>query len=319
MDVNCYSATSELFICKAECYGRLTKFKRAFDNLEVLKTELRRIYKEAPLRAKRLFVEDYEETSASRSKASKSLRFYAEATASCTSSNNMSFGQQPGVTPSLNSGRLALGLSPVQSHPYGLVVRAFPGQLATTPCNTPPLPNFTSTPKMSNISSTVNESETTKTVLTVHYPSKHVNKTLTGSYQAIGKALAHGVPSQIASSIMKCESVKNHIIEKTLKVVSKEVFELCSKKNPSLLRKSGKEDLEKFDLKLLCDEWKERAPLFYSFLLTSAINKRTKDHSWFASLAIAGSILLKQRSEKMDATASVLGVLLKSKSVEVKD
>ena len=90
--------------CKAECYGRLTKFKRAFDNLEVLKTELRRIYKEAPLRAKRLFVQDDEETSASRSKASKSLRSYAEATASCTSSNNMSFGQQPGVKPSLNSG-----------------------------------------------------------------------------------------------------------------------------------------------------------------------------------------------------------------------
>jgi hypothetical protein len=34
VNVNCYSATSELFICKAS-YGRPTKFKRAFDNLEV--------------------------------------------------------------------------------------------------------------------------------------------------------------------------------------------------------------------------------------------------------------------------------------------
>ena len=53
-------------------------------------------------------------------------------------------------------------------------------------------------------------------------------------------------------------------------------------------------------------------PLFYSFLMTSAVNKRTKECSWFSSIAIVGSVLLKQRSEKMDAT----GVLLKSKSVE---
>jgi hypothetical protein len=207
----------------------------------------------------------------------------------------------------------------VQSHPHGLELHAFPGQLTSSHgSRTIPLPNFTSTPKFSNLASTkLNDSNTLKTVLTVQYPSKKISKTLTESYQAIGKALAHGVPLQIATSIMKCETVRNHIIEKTLKIMSKEVLDLCSKKNPSLLRKSGKHDLEKFDLKLLCDEWKERAPLFYSFLLTSAINKRTKDHSWFASLAIAGSILLKQRSEKMDATASVLGILLKYKSVEV--
>ena len=59
-----------------------------------------------------------------------------------------------------------------------------------------------------------------------------------------------------------------------------------------------------------------RAPLFYSFLMTSAVNKRTKECSLFPSMAIAGSVLLKQRSEKMDGAASVLGVLLKSKSIE---
>ena len=68
---------------------------------------------------------------------------------------------------------------------------------------------------------------------------------------------------------------------------------------------------------LLCNEWKERVPMFYSFLVTSAVNKRTKECSWFSSIAIAGSVLLKQRSEKMDASATVLGVLLKSKSIEI--
>ena len=102
-----------------------------------------------------------------------------------------------------------------------------------------------------------------------------------------------------------------------LKIVSKEVTGLCSNSNPSLLRKSGKKDLEKFDLERVCNKWCERAPVFDSFLLTTCINKRTKDSTWFGSLALAGSILLKQKNAEMSATASLMAVLLKSKSIEV--
>ena len=87
-----------------------------------------------------------------------------------------------------------------------------------------------------------------------------------------------------------------------------------------MLRKTSKEDLEKFDLELLCNEWREKAPLFYSFLMTVSANKRTKGSLWFGSVAIAGSawtVLLKQKNEKMNATAAVLGIVMKSKSVEV--
>lgn len=83
-----------------------------------------------------------------------------------------------------------------------------------------------------------------------------------------------------------------------LKTVSKETTGLCSKNNPSLLRKTDKTSLEKFDLEPVCNEWRERAPVFYSFLLTSCVNKRTKTSTWFESLALAGSILLKQRNER---------------------
>ena len=55
-----------------------------------------------------------------------------------------------------------------------------------------------------------------------------------------------------------------------MKVVSKEVTGLCSKANPSILRKRGKKDL-KFDIEDVCKEWREKAPVFYSFLLTSAV------------------------------------------------
>ena len=42
-------------------------------------------------------------------------------------------------------------------------------------------------------------------------------------------------------------------------------------------QKTGKKDLEKFDIGDVSKEWRERAPFFYSFLLTPAANKNTKN------------------------------------------
>ena len=325
VNVSCYSATSELSVCKA-CYRRLIKFKKASDHLEELKDELKGIFKDRELpRTKRLLsVEsDSGETQAScRGKSSKCLPFDPINTtctsyATANSSISTAISQQVRYYTPARFPIGSIGVSHIPSHPYGLVLQAFPSQLTVRPACEIPQPILTSTPIASKAASNHlnNTSETSKTVLSVQYPSKKMNKTLCGSYQTIGKALAHGIPSQIANAVMKNPTLRNHVIENALKTLSKEVAALCSKKNPSILRKSGKEDLAKFDLQLLC---KERAPLFYSFLMTSAVNKRTKECSWFLSIAIAGSVLLKQRSEKMDATASVLGVLLKSKSVEVR-
>ena len=101
------------------------------------------------------------------------------------------------------------------------------------------------------------------------------------------------------------------------KQLSNEVTGLCSKANPSILRKTGKRDLEKFEIEDVCKEWHERAPVFYSFLFTSVVNKNTKNSTWFGSLAVAGSVSLKQRNCEMSATAAIVGVLLKSKAAEV--
>ena len=122
---------------------------------------------------------------------------------------------------------------------------------------------MTSTPRPSGVQ------EQSQVQLKIQYPSKNVNWFIS----VYGKALAQGVPSQIAGAVMNCHSVRKHIVEKVLKIVNKEVAELCSTRKPSILRKIDKEDLEKFDLQLVCDEWRERAPVFHSFLLSSAINK----------------------------------------------
>ncbi len=155
--------------------------------------------------------------------------------------------------------------------------------------------------------------------VTVHYPSKEVNKILSQCYLPLGKALADGTPSRIAKAIMNCEQLRKSVIEKVLNVVSLETTDLCSRNNPSLLKKTTKRDLVNFDLCCLCKEWKEKAPVFYSFLLACCeSNRKIAAASWFGSVAIAGSILLKQRDPAMSATGIVMGILLKTRSIELR-
>ena len=316
MDVSRYSENSELFICRDKCCQRLIKFNRASDKLKELKKGIEEVFKAREnLRAKRLLQPDENadrgakttSTSSPRGKAPKSLRF---GDTTCTSSAIHEDSDELGTPISADRTPLGSCLSPIQSHPFGLVLCAFPNAQLNGSSS---LPMLTSTPISGHCSC-----DTSQVKVSFKYPSKNVNKTLSSAYQSVGKALAHGVPSQIAGAIMNCQPLRQHVIEKVLKIASKEVTGLCSKSNPSMLRKSEKADLENFDFELLCHEWRERAPVFYAFLLTSCINQRTKSNTWFGSLALAGSILLKQRNAEMSSAASVMGVLLKSKSIEVR-
>lgn len=107
-----------------------------------------------------------------------------------------------------------------------------------------------------------------------------------------------------------------HVVSSVIKAVSKEVSGLCGKSRPSLLTKTSKEDFQNFNLQKLCEEWQERAPIFHAFLLNTA-SRTNRKGTWFGSVALAGSILLKQRNCEMNATAAVMGNLLKSKAAEV--
>ena len=60
MNVRNFSASEQLFICRAQCYQRLTKFKRALDNLKKAKSELEEVFKAIVHRTKRLCKNDAE-------------------------------------------------------------------------------------------------------------------------------------------------------------------------------------------------------------------------------------------------------------------
>ena len=204
VNVSCYSATGELSVCKA-CYRRLIKFKKASDHLEVHKDEWKGIFKDRELpRTKRLLNVDSDggETQASCcGKSSKCLQFdpiniNCNSNATANSSISTVISQQVRYYTPTRFPIGSIGVSPIR-RPYGLVLQAFPSQVTVRPPCEIPQPILTSTPIASKAASNhlTNTSETSKTVLSVQYPSKTMNKTLCGSYQTIGKALAHGVPS----------------------------------------------------------------------------------------------------------------------------
>ena len=60
-------------------------------------------------------------------------------------------------------------------------------------------------------------------------------------------------------------------------------------------------------------------PIFYAFLTTCATTTRKEiAPEWLPSIAVAGSILLKQQNSHMNGCATVLGILIKSRSLEVR-
>ena len=61
MNVRNFSAREQLFMCRAQCYQRLTKFKRTLDNLNKAKSELEDVCNASVHRTKRLCKDDVEE------------------------------------------------------------------------------------------------------------------------------------------------------------------------------------------------------------------------------------------------------------------
>lgn len=134
--------------------------------------------------------------------------------------------------------------------------------------------------------------------------------------QPLGKALARKASHQkIATAIFRSQKLKYWVVKKILASVTRECIDLCSKKNPSLLRVNEPEEMLNFTLSKFCTEFKVRAPLFYSFLRSCATSDDKSD--WLPSIAVAGSVLLKQRNVHMNATQSLISLMVRQNGVQV--
>ena len=301
IDVSLYSS-SNLFVGTNKCYKRLTKFERIKKSLESLQNEIEEDFKKAS-----------ESVFSSRTK-----RMFKD---SVPNVNKDSATRQDHTARRIAAKPLKFSDSTPQIYPAETADVSCDFVVAQ-PRNFLPVSNFSLPPpkdlSMSTKTSTPNSKAVNTSVsVCIKNPSKTVNKTVQLDYESITKALVFGSPQRIAKAVIKCKLLKKSVIESVLSLVSSEVNGLCSRSNPSILRKCDRENIANFNLQSLLQEWKARAPVFYSFLLTCSNCKLMKTCSFLPSVALAGSVLLKQRNSQMNAMASAIGVLIKTASVEV--
>jgi len=136
----------------------------------------------------------------------------------------------------------------------------------------------------------------------VQWPSKTKVNTLTEGLESLGKMLCRGTYGQIATAAWKNPMLRKHLQQHFLKEVDKECSDLCSVKNPSCLRSTKAQDLEKFSFNKLEKELQSRAPLLSAVLWTASLRKSKRageDPFWKPSVCMAAATLLKNRSPCM--------------------
>ena len=320
IDLSVFSS-SDPFVCN-RCYKRLLRFEKAKTNLQSLQEEIKEDFNKGANRTKRLrrnstekdgVIENVNVSIApstalqvQQRSAAKSLKFEQFPTTS--TSSNAENDRTVGESYDILGGSNWLSAQETSSTREGLFISPLPPSLHLTSTPIASTGNFHSQSEAEPCNPAVK--------ISIQYSSKPFNKHLPSDYESIGKALVYGPPERIAKAVVKCKLLTKHVLQNVLRLLSSEVCGLCSRSNPSLLRKCDKDDLIKFDFLSLCEEWKDRAPIFYSFLMTCC-SVQSRDESWFPSMAVAGSVLLKQRNSQMNALASVLGILIKTRSIEV--
>ena len=324
-DVNVYVERERFYICRMKCYNRLLRYQNTLRKVEEISFEIQKDYQsDDSVRVKRLVKEP-----GRLPEAKKSLKFGDTSSASATCENSQHLQVQD-VSPALLAAALtpriivtSFARPPVVSfgsvgaipgiQNSGLIQKAFRDSrmLTSTPRHIKPVLQ-----QQQEVS--VTETRETQVHISVTYPcGKTFRKELKNDLSFIGKAIVHGPHQRIASAVIKSDTLKQMVVEKVFKLMTLQLNELCSRKRPCIFRANTKEEIVNFDFEKACLELKAKAPIFYAFLMTSACNKK-ENPEWLPSVVVAGSVLLKQRNSHMNACATVIGILLKSRSLEVR-
>ena len=235
-----------------------------------------------------------------------------------TAANSVGTAIKPGISIT------ALDRPPIPATANNVNITTKP---VTSSCFSDPLGSFTTDQLFAVLplqAQKPEEKQETRIRICVDYPSKPVRKELKSELHVLAKAMVDGNHQRIAGAALKIDGVKELVIEKVIKLMTVQVDELCSKHRPSMLRtsKNTNDEAKDFDYKKLCSEWKERAPLFHTFLTACAAIKNSKKKDspeCLPGVAVAGTVLLKQRNTQMNAGfAKILGFLIRSKSLEVR-
>ena len=122
--------------------------------------------------------------------------------------------------------------------------------------------------------------------------------------ESIGKTLLWGTYKQIAHKVWQNKCLKIEIVKYVGKAVATECRELCSSKCKTIARHSSSDDMMKFNPEALSHEWINKLlyVILYCCLQPCQRDKRMSTLLLGSrSIAMAGSVLLRERSRGMDA------------------
>ena len=156
--------------------------------------------------------------------------------------------------------------------------------------------------------------KTTEVSVRVDWPSKTSERKLPEDLESLGKMLLRGTYKQIAVAAWKSSRLKDELKALVVKDVEKEANDLCSKKNPSILRKTGKPEMQTFTMEKVCEEVAARAPLLHSVLQAVSVNSERKtpqpSRERFAAIGMAAAVCLRNRSRCMIAVQLMITTFL---------
>ena len=124
--------------------------------------------------------------------------------------------------------------------------------------------------------------------------------------------LVRGTCKQIAQAAWNNRVIRKHLQILAVKQVDNECHNLCSRKEPSCLRSPNKDQLLDFSFEKLERELERRAPFTHAVLRTSCVNKRNskKGCEWVPTVGMAASIILRNKSSRMNAVQLLLSIFL---------
>lgn len=140
---------------------------------------------------------------------------------------------------------------------------------------------------------------------------------LKDEYRRIGRQLALGDNTSIARALVALPDVNEIIYQLIGKEITSEITGLCSKTNPSLLRKSTPKELSEFSWDNVHQELSDRAPRFMQLLQAATANPSQSRNILKNKEAItvpmldAGCKLISIFNEDMNASRKMKSVVLK--------
>lgn len=160
----------------------------------------------------------------------------------------------------------------------------------------------------------------TSVLVRITWPTLVRERTLPDDLCSLGKMLVRGTYKQIANAVWKNPALRKNIIPLVGREIRKECDGLCSSNNPSLLRKTSKEDMLQFSLQKFGSELEVRSPILISTLKSAAVKTKINNEdpmSWLPAICMSAATLLKNRSPYMTSLQLLITIIIQHSGLMV--